>query len=80
MGNNQICIAKSDNNENKNEKGNLDKKVKTMQFIFIIVTGLLLFIIIICFCKSICCKSKSNKENLINEINTELIDNDGIIN
>jgi len=80
VGNNQICIAKSDNNENKNEKGNLDKKVKTMQFIFIIVTGLLLFIIIICFCKSICCKSKNNKENLINEINTELIDNDGIIN
>jgi len=82
IGNNQVCIAKSDNNDkkNENENGDLDKKVKTMQFIFIIVTGLLLFIIIICFCKSICCKSKKNKENLINEINTELIDNDNIIN
>ena len=70
----------SENNECIPIDYDLGKKDIIMLSIFIILTGLILLIIILCFCKSICYKSKKSDENLINEINTELIENKELYN
>jgi len=62
------------------EKNDLGKKDTLMLSIFIIITALILLIIIICFCKSVFCNSKKEEESLINQINTELIENKELFN
>ena len=63
------CILKKRNNKNT-----------TMLLIFIVITGILLLTIMIYFCKNVCYIPKKSDESLINEINTELIENKEPIN
>ena len=65
--------------ENSNED-NVRYKNTTMLFIFMAITGILLITIIICFYKKVCYKPMKSDESLINEINTELIDNKDSVN
>ncbi len=87
--NGYICIPKDNKDENKKDENKKDENKKneneseskdirkndtTMLWIFIIISGILLLIIIICFCKNICFNTNKTDSNLINEINTELIE------
>ena len=67
---NNKCIKK-DEIENKKEVKNKDK---IMLAIYIVLTGFMLILVIFFFYKNVCCKSKNNS-NLIDEIQSELIEN-----
>ena len=67
------CIKKKKDENNQNNEDNVINKDIRMLFIFIIITNIFLLTIMICFCKSVCCRPKMCDESLINEITTELI-------
>ena len=68
---------KDDKKDKKDKKDN--SKDKYMLWIYAVVCGLFLFLIILCFYKRYC-RSKNSHNNLIEDINTELIENNNIIN
>ena len=67
---NNKCIKK-DEIDNKEE---VKSKDKVMLAIFIVLTGFMLILVIFLFYKNVCCKSKNNS-NLIDDIQSELIEN-----
>ena len=79
-----VCPGNMDIND-KNEcieikkKDDKNSKNKFMLWIYIVVCGLFLLLIILCFYKKYC-RNTNSQNKLIEDINTELIENNGIIN
>ena len=71
--NNECIFKKKDDKEKKENKEETKAKDKVMLSIFIIVTGLMLIFVIFLFYKNFCYKFK--EKNLIEEIQSELIEN-----
>ena len=74
---NECILEKKDKNSNEY---NVRNKKRTLLALFMVITGILLLAIMIWFCKKVCYIPKKSDESLINEINTELIENKESIN
>ena len=70
----KYCIEKTNSDPQNNNK----KKGDYMIWIFIIIIGIILIILTLCICKRNCARNKSDGE-IINDINTELRENNNII-
>ena len=75
-------LACIDINDEKNKpKGNeckSDNKNKYL-LIFIIIAGILLLLILFCCIRRCCCKKKVSDEKIMEEINTELVENKNLV-
>jgi hypothetical protein len=73
------CIEKNNSSEPiPSEDPQNKKKGEYMIWIFIIIIGIILIILTLCICKRNCARNKSDGE-IINDINTELRENNNII-
>lgn len=72
------CILSSSNNTNTDDEDSNKKNSDYMIWIFIILIGIILLIISLCICKKHCARNKSDGE-IINDINTELRENNNFV-
>ena len=74
-----ICIEVNDEkNEHKGNGGKSGNKNKYL-LIFLIIAGILLLLILFCCIRRCCCKKKVSDEKIMEEINTELIENKNLV-
>lgn len=71
-----ICVKKenSDKNDKPDKSGN-----SVVLSIYIIITGIILFLILFCFYKRYCCAKKDSRDKFLDEINCELVGKKNLI-
>ena len=72
-----ICLERNDNNNKKENEDN--SKIDKFLLIFLIIAGILLLLIIFCCIRRFCWRIKDSTEKLMEEINTELIESNKLV-